>query len=78
MKAADGTTVVDVQRGSLTAASATSITVASTDGFSATYNVTSGTTVRKARQTVPASTLAVGDEVVVRASGGTAVVVRAR
>ena len=77
-KAADGTTVVDVQRGSLTAASATSITVVSTDGFSATYAVTSGTTVRKARRTVPASTLAVGDEVVVRASAGTAVVVRAR
>jgi hypothetical protein len=78
MTSGDGTTVVDVQRGSLTAASASSITVASTDGFSATYAVTSGTTVRKARQTVPASALAVGDQVVVRASAGTAVVVRAR
>jgi hypothetical protein len=78
MKADDGTKVVDVQRGRLTAASASSITVASSDGFSATYAVTSGTTVRKARQTVPASSLAVGDEVVVRGSEGTAVVVRTR
>jgi hypothetical protein len=78
MRAADGTAAVDVQRGRLTAASATSITVASTDGFSASYAVTSGTTVRKARQMVPASSLAVGDEVLVRASGGTAVVVRTR
>ncbi len=78
MRTAGGTTVVDVQRGTLAAASAGSITVSSTDGFSATYAVTSGTTVRKARQTVPASTLAVGDEVVVRASSGTAVVVRTR
>jgi hypothetical protein len=78
LKSGDGTTVVDVQRGRLTAASASSITVASSDGFSATYAVTSGTTVRKARQTVPASTLAVGNDVLVRASGGTAVVVRTR
>jgi hypothetical protein len=78
MTAGDGTKVVDVQRGRLTAASATSLTVVSTDGFSATYAVSSSTTVRKARQTVPVSSLAVGDDVVVRASGGTAVVVRTR
>ena len=78
VKDGDATKVVDLQRGRLTAASATSITVASTDGFTATYAVTSSTTVHKARQTVPASTLAVGDDVLVRATGGTATVVRSR
>jgi len=78
VKAGGGTKVVDLQRGKLTAASATSITVASTDGFTATYAVTSTTAVHKARQTVAASTLAVGDEVLVRATGGTAIVVRTR
>jgi hypothetical protein len=78
VKAGDGTKVVDLQRGKLTAASATAITVASTDGFTATYAVTSTTAVHEARQTVAASTLAVGDEVFVRATGGTATVVRTR
>jgi hypothetical protein len=74
----DGTKVVDLQRGKLTAASATSITVASSDGFTASYAVNATTVVRKARQTVPASALAVGDEVLVRATGGHATVVRTR
>ena len=78
VKADSGTKVVDLQRGKLTAASATSITVASTDGFTATYAVSSSTTVHKARQAVHASSLAVGDEVLVRATGGTATVVRTR
>ena len=78
VKDGDGTKVVDLQRGKLTAASATSITVASTDGFTATYAVTSATVVHKARQTVAASSLAVGDQVLVRATGGTATVVRTR
>lgn len=73
-----GTKVVDLQRGKLTAASSTAITVASSDGFTATYAVSSSTTVRKARQTVPASSLAVGDDVLVRATAGTATVVRTR
>jgi hypothetical protein len=78
VKATEGTRVVDVQRGKVTAASATSLTVASSDGFSATYAVSSSTVVRKLRQPVPVGTLAVGDEVLLRSSDGTATLVRAR
>ena len=78
VKDGDGTKVVDLQRGRLTAASAGSITVASSDGFTATYAVSSSTTVHKARQTVPATSLSVGDDVLVRATGGTATVIRSR
>ncbi len=72
-----GTRTVDVQRGKITAASATSVTLVSTDGFTATYAVGPSTTVRRDRRTVTAGSLAVGDAAVVRASGGTALVVRA-
>ena len=41
----EGTKTVVAQRGTVTAASATSITVKSTDGFTLTWNVTSSTTV---------------------------------
>lgn len=72
-----GTRTVDVQRGKITAASATSVTLVSTDGFTATYAVGPSTTLRQDRRTVTAGSLAVGDAAVVRASGGTALVVRA-
>jgi hypothetical protein len=42
----DGYVLADFQRGSVTAVSATSITVHSTDGFSASYAVNGGTSVR--------------------------------
>ena len=71
-----GPTEVTLQRGTVTAASATSVTVASTDGFSATYAITSTTVVKRDRATVTADKLVVGDTAVVRASGGTATVVR--
>lgn len=73
----DGTAVVDVQRGELTAASATSITVRSTDGFTATYALDAGTAVRRDRDAAQPADLAVGDTVMVRADAGTADVVRA-
>jgi hypothetical protein len=78
VRTATGTATVDLQRGTITAASATSVTVASSDGFTATYAIGSSTTVRRDRRTVPATSLAVGDVALVRARGGTAVVVRAR
>src|SRR4029079_19352332 len=48
VRAGDGTRAEEVQRGRLTAVSSSSVTVVSTDGFSATYKVTSSTVVRKA------------------------------
>ncbi len=72
-----GTKVVDLQRGEVTAASATSLTVRSTDGFTATYAVSDTTTVRRDRQDATGSDLVVGDTVMVRASAGSAEVVRA-
>jgi hypothetical protein len=71
-----GPTEVTLQRGTVTAASATSVTVASSDGFSATYAITSTTLVKRDRATVTGDKLVVGDTAVVRASGGTATVVR--
>lgn len=73
----DGTAVVDVQRGEITAASATSVTVRSSDGFVATYAIGSDTSVRRDRDSATGADLVVGDTVRVRATAGTADVVRA-
>jgi hypothetical protein len=72
-----GTKVVGVQRGEITAASATSVTVTSTDGFTATYAISDATTVRRDRSTVSGADLVVGDTAMVRATSGSADVVRA-
>lgn len=77
LKNGTGTTVVDVQRGEVTAASATSVTVKSTDGFTATYAIGEDTVVRRDRSTVGGADLVVGDNAMVRSTGGTADVVRA-
>lgn len=76
LRTTTGTRTVDVQRGKVSAASPTSVTVVSTDGFTATYTISSSTTVRRDRRTVPAASIAVGDRVAVRGVGGTAVLVR--
>jgi len=76
VQGASGPTEVTLQRGRVTAASATSITVASSDGFSATYAITSATIVKRDRAAVTGDKLVVGDTAVVRASAGTASVVR--
>jgi hypothetical protein len=73
VQGADGkATVMTVQRGSVTAASATSVTVKSDDGFTATYALDSSTRGR-------AGNLAKGDSVLVLAqkSGAKAVMIRA-
>jgi hypothetical protein len=64
-------TVMTLQRGTVTAASASSATVRSTDGFTATYSLDSSTR-------VPAAKLANGDTVLVVAtkSGSKAVLIR--
>jgi len=57
--------VADVQRGQVQSVNASSITVKSTDGFTATYTVNSTTKVRKAKQAVGIGQVATGDRVVV-------------
>lgn len=57
------TRVVDVQRGSVQQVSATSITVKSTDGFTATYVVTGDTRVRQAGEVGKLSDVKTGNKV---------------
>ncbi len=71
-----GPTEVTLQRGTVTAASASSVTVTGTDGFRATTAITSSTVVKRDRAPVTGDKLLVGDTAVVLASGGTATVVR--
>lgn len=61
-------TVTLLQRGTLTAASAASISVRSTDGFTATYPVAAQTKIRKDGAEAAADALATGDSVVVLAT----------
>ena len=77
VKTDTGTKVVDIQRGEVTAASATSVTVKSSDGFTATYAIGDSTVVRRDRSTVSGTDLVVGDTAMVRATAGTADTVRA-
>jgi hypothetical protein len=58
-----GDRTVDVQRGVVTAASPTSVTVRSTDGFTATYAFTAASKVRKQKTASQPSAVAVNDRV---------------
>ena len=73
----DGPTEVALQRGEVTAASASSVTVRSSDGFTTTYAVGASTLVRRDRATVTADRLEVGDTALVRATGTDATAIRA-
>lgn len=55
--------VVDFQRGTVSAVSATSITVQSKDGYSATYVVDARTKVRQAKQQAAIADVKTGDKV---------------
>jgi hypothetical protein len=55
--------VVDFQRGTVSAASATSLTVRSTDGFAATYVVDAKTIVRQAKEKTTIADVKTGDKV---------------
>ncbi|MGI3783037.1 MAG: DUF5666 domain-containing protein [Janthinobacterium lividum] len=55
--------VVDFQRGTVSAVSASSITVRSTDDFSATYVVDASTKVRQAKEKTTIADVKTGDEV---------------
>jgi hypothetical protein len=73
-----GTETVDVQRGQVTAVSATSITVRSKDGFTATYAVASTSKVRAAKKAAAIGDVHQGDRVGVAAvkSGSTDTILR--
>lgn len=70
VKTKTGTEVIDVQRGTVTAVSPTSITVKSPDGFTATYVVDSSTKVRKTGQQSAIGSVANGDNVGIAAVHG--------
>jgi len=63
-----GDKVLDVQRGVVTAVDATSLTVKSVDGFSATYTLDATTKVHKDEKAAAVSDVAVNDQVKVRAT----------
>lgn len=64
----DGTpTTVDVQRGTVTAVSASSITVRSGDGFTATYRISATTRVRFGTRGATAARIHTGDTATIRA-----------
>jgi hypothetical protein len=65
-----GDRTVDIQRGVVTAASPTSVTVRSTDGFTATYAFTPTSKVRKQKAASQPSAVAVNDRVGVVAAKG--------
>ena len=60
--------VIDVQRGKVQSVSANSITVRSTDGFTATYAIDNATKARKDKKAGTVSQLATGDQVLVFAT----------
>lgn len=62
-----GDQVLDIQRGQVTAISATSVTVRSTDGFTATYGVSSTSKVRVQRTASTIANVHTGDQVAVAA-----------
>ncbi|HEX5400882.1 MAG TPA: hypothetical protein VFX16_01125 [Pseudonocardiaceae bacterium] len=77
VRTAKGPQVVDVQRGQVTAVSATSVTVKSRDGFSATYVVGSTSKVRAAKKQATITAVKTGDKVgVVAVRSGGVVTVR--
>lgn len=77
----DGFRTVRVQRGEVTGSNASSLTVKSADGYTATWNVTKDSRVRKAGKQVALTELKAGDRVLVRGpkseDGNTARIVRA-
>jgi hypothetical protein len=63
-----GAEVVDLQRGTVTAATPTSVTVRSQDGYTATYTVTSTSRIRRDGRASSISAVAVADRVVLVAA----------
>jgi hypothetical protein len=63
-----GDKVVDVQRGTVTAVDATSVTVKSVDGFSASYTLDPTTKVHKDKKAAAVGDVAVNDRVELQAT----------
>lgn len=80
LRAKNGTRVVDVQRGTVTAVSPTSISVRSADGFTATYAVASTSKVTSKGTVSAIADVHAGDDVSVAAlkNGGTDTVLHLR
>ena len=68
VRTATGDQVIDVQRGQVSAVSATSVTVRSADGFTATYTVGSASKVRVQKNTSTIANVHTGDNVGVAAT----------
>jgi len=68
VRAKNGDQVIDVQRGQVVAVSATSVTVRSVDGFTATYTVGSTAKVRVQKQASTITNVHTGDKVSVAAT----------
>jgi hypothetical protein len=62
-----GDQVLDIQHGQVTSVSATSVTVRSTDGFTATYAISGTSTVRVQKKTSTIANVHTGDQVAVAA-----------
>jgi len=62
-----GDQVLDIQHGQVTSVSATSVTVRSTDGFTATYAISGTSTVRVQKKTSTIADVHTGDQVAVAA-----------
>ena len=73
-----GDKVVDVQRGTVTAVDATSVTVKSTDGFSATYTLDTTTKVHKDKKAAGVGDVVVNDRVRLQATKTTTSLTAAR
>jgi hypothetical protein len=63
VRTANGYRTLDVQRGTVTAVSGSSLTVRSDDGFIGSYSVNGDTVVHHGREKVAISTVKVGDKV---------------
>jgi hypothetical protein len=73
LRTRNGDRTVDLQRGTVSAVSPTSISVTSADKFPGTYTVDSATKVRTRSGLVSISAVHVGDQVFVVASAGSAI-----
>jgi hypothetical protein len=78
VQTAQGTEVIDIQRGTVESVSPGQLTVRSADGFSATYTVNHSTMIRKGRKPSGIAQVMAKDQVIVLAtkSGTTATATR--
>ncbi|WP_239329229.1 hypothetical protein [Frankia sp. CiP3] len=66
-RTADGFKTFEVQKGTVTAVSGSSLTVRSDDGYTVSYSVTDSTIVRRGKNKVDISTVKAGEKIVIGA-----------